>query len=80
MIVTDLDGTLLRDDKTVSERSKKVLHRYREIGMKTVFAAGRGKSGENLVPLDCFDGQIVNNGALALARDGLARWIMENAI
>ena len=71
MIVTDLDGTLLRDDKTVSEQTKDVLRRCRKIGVKTVFATGRGRSGENLVPLEFFDGQIVNNGAIAYAGESL---------
>jgi len=71
MIVTDLDGTLLRDDKTVSKLSKETLHRCREFGTKIVFATGRGRSGEHIVPLEYFDGQIVNNGALAYAGNSL---------
>jgi len=42
MIVTDLDGTLLRSDKTVSKYTKSVLHRCCEAGIKTAVATARG--------------------------------------
>ena len=41
MIVTDLDGTLLRGDKTVSDRNRLALSRCRELGIKVIFATGR---------------------------------------
>jgi len=44
MVVTDLDGTLLRDDKTISERTLSALRRCREKGLKVVYATGRGVS------------------------------------
>jgi hypothetical protein len=67
MIVTDLDGTLLRDDKTVSEITTESLRRCREAGIKIVFATGRSESAVRLVPFELFDGYAVNNGALAFA-------------
>jgi len=84
MIVTDLDGTLLRDDKTVSEITKSTLHRCRDAGIKTVFATGRGENStcgvERVVPAGLFDGYILNNGALAVAGDDIvySRFVAED--
>lgn len=41
MIVLDLDDTLLRDDHTISERTKKALMDAQEFGVKVVLASGR---------------------------------------
>lgn len=41
MIVLDLDDTLLRDDHTISERTKKALMDAQELGVKVVLASGR---------------------------------------
>lgn len=41
MIVTDLDRTLLRTDKTISDYTAEVLNRCRERGIKVVFATSR---------------------------------------
>ena len=41
LIVTDLDGTLLRSDKSVSEYTASVLSHCRENGIKIVFATAR---------------------------------------
>jgi len=75
MIVTDLDGTLLRDDKTVSEVTKSALHRCRDAGIKTIFATGRGENSicgvERVVPAGMFDGYILNNGSLAVAGENI---------
>jgi Cof subfamily protein (haloacid dehalogenase superfamily) len=65
MIVTDLDGTLLRSDKTVSPRTKAVLARCRENGVKIVYATGRGGSADKVAPPELFDGKIIMNGAVA---------------
>ena len=69
MIVTDLDGTLLRDDKTVSERTQAILRRCRDKGIKIVYATARGGDAEELTYGIPFDGFIANNGALAVAGD-----------
>jgi hypothetical protein len=69
MIVTDLDGTLFRDDKTVSKRTQDALARCREAGVKTVYATGRGRSSLHLIPGGLFDGSVLNNGASARAGD-----------
>jgi hypothetical protein len=68
MIVTDLDGTLLRDDKTVSERTQAALSRCRRIGIKVIFATGRGYRSK-VVPPEWFDGWVRSNGAFACAGD-----------
>ncbi len=68
-IVTDLDDTLLSYDKTVSAFTKQTLRACRAKGIKTVFATARGMSAKDLVPFELFDGQILMNGALALAED-----------
>ena len=65
MIVTDLDGTLLRTDKTISEQTRRLLRRCREAGLKVVYATGRGGSAERMVPNELFDGRITMNGAVA---------------
>jgi Cof subfamily protein (haloacid dehalogenase superfamily) len=41
MIVTDLDGTLLRRDKTISEYTASVFDRCRNAGIKIIFATAR---------------------------------------
>lgn len=41
MIVTDLDGTLLRTDKTISDYTASVFGRCRDKGIKIVFATAR---------------------------------------
>lgn len=41
LIAIDLDGTLLKDDKTVSLRTKHVLQRAMELGHKVCIATGR---------------------------------------
>lgn len=41
MIVTDMDDTLLRDDHTVSERTKNAIEKAQQMGVKFVLASGR---------------------------------------
>ncbi|MCL2694306.1 MAG: Cof-type HAD-IIB family hydrolase, partial [Oscillospiraceae bacterium] len=67
MLVTDLDGTLLRDDKTVSERTVNTLAKCREQGIKVTYATARSDSVKMLMPTEIFDGYIITNGALAYA-------------
>jgi len=49
MVVTDLDGTLLKTDKTVSEYTKNILSQCRKIGIKVAYATARGESAERLL-------------------------------
>jgi len=73
MIVMDLDGTLLRDDKTMSEYTKRVLYDCRKAGIKVVYATGRGGIATERVPSKMFDGRITMNGAITYADDELIR-------
>ena len=45
MIVLDLDDTLLRDDQTISPRTKEALMKAQEMGVKVVLASGRPTFG-----------------------------------
>jgi len=71
MIVTDLDETLLRGDKTISERSLSALKQCRDKGIKIVYATGRGNSSKVLAPSELFDGFVRMNGATAHVGDAL---------
>ena len=67
MIASDLDGTLLRTDKSISDYTKSTLNKCREADIKVVYATGRGGSAEHRAPSKLFDGRIVMNGAIAIA-------------
>ena len=69
MVVTDLDDTLLRKDKTISERTTTALRKCREKGIKTVYATGRGNSSKMFVSSELFDGFVRMNGAMAYMGD-----------
>ena len=69
MIVTDLDDTLLRTDKTISERTRDVLSKCRNSGIKVAYATGRGGSEAHVAPPELFDGRISMNGAIARVGD-----------
>lgn len=71
MIVTDLDDTLLRSDKSISPYTLDMLKQVRAKGIKTAFATARGASAKALVPRDLFDAHIFMNGALAFADGAL---------
>jgi Cof subfamily protein (haloacid dehalogenase superfamily) len=66
MIVTDIDDTLLKKDKTVSEYTLNTLSRCRESGIKTAIATARGHP-EKVAPVEQFDGRILCNGAVIIA-------------
>ena len=70
MIITDLDGTLLRADKTISEYTKKVLLHCRKLGIKIAFATARTEnSSKRFVSAILPDAIISNGGALARCGD-----------
>jgi len=66
MLVFDLDDTLLRNDKTISEYTISVLKKCRSRGIKVVYATGRGNA-LRVVPQELFDGYVRNGGAVAIA-------------
>jgi Cof subfamily protein (haloacid dehalogenase superfamily) len=71
MVVTDLDCTLLRTDKSVSRYTIDVLNRVRDKGIKVIFATARGSSSKLFVPYELFDGFVLMNGAKAYANNRL---------
>jgi len=72
MIVTDLDNTLLRSDKTISAYTKSVFARLRERGIKIVFATARPKRTINHFMDDIpADAVIVHNGAVIYSAEKL---------
>ena len=65
-IITDLDGTLLRSDKTISERTLETLAKCREMGIIIGAATARSEDSARRY-LDLFKPDIIisNGGALA---------------
>lgn len=45
LVAIDMDGTLLREDKTISDRTKYAIKRAIEKGVKVVLASGRPIQG-----------------------------------
>jgi len=69
MVVTDLDGTLLRDDKTVSQTDIDTLHRLGELNVCRVAATGRTLYNTQILPADFpFDYVIFSSGS------GILNW------
>jgi len=70
MIVTDLDGTLFTEEKIVTEKSRDVLLKCRNAGIKVIYATGRSGGGlSEIIPNGLFDGHVVNNGSIARDKD-----------
>ncbi|MGI6173381.1 MAG: HAD family hydrolase [Christensenellales bacterium] len=69
LIVVDLDGTLLRNDKSISSFSKKSIADARTKGIRFAFASARGASTERYIAENLFDAYILCNGA-AIYADG----------
>ncbi len=76
-IITDLDRTLLRTDKTVSEYTLSVLKQCRDRGIRVIAATARPERAVLAYHRQiCFDAMIVTNGARIL----LADRVIENGI
>ena len=45
LVAIDMDGTLLKEDKTISERTKNAIQSAREKGVTVVLATGRPIEG-----------------------------------
>lgn len=71
MIVTDLDETLLRTDKSISKYTIDTIKKVRKHGIKVIFATARGASTKSLIPYELFDGYVLMNGAKAYIGDKL---------
>jgi len=71
MLAIDLDGTLLRNDKTVSDYTLSILRECRKRGLKVIFATVRGATTLLFDDTDLFDGCVKNAGATAFRGDEL---------
>ena len=70
MIVTDLDGTLLRSDKTVSVYTVSVFEQCMKRGIKVVFATARPPRAVEQIKAEVkTDACIYHNGAIITAGD-----------
>jgi hypothetical protein len=71
LVASDLDGTLLRPDVTISERTRKAIHRVRQAGITFVAVTGRPpRSVRELADHIGLDGiTICANGALVYDLD-----------
>lgn len=67
MVVTDLDGTLLRDDKTISAFTAEVLKEIRRKGIRYVVATARPiRAVKYFLPFLEYDSAIFHNGAVIM--------------
>lgn len=72
MIVTDLDRTLLKSDKTISENSLEIFEKCRQKGIKIVIATFRSiRSASDYYSLLKCDAAAYHNGAVAYINDEL---------
>lgn len=74
MIVTDLDGTLLRDDKSISTRTETVIKQLRNNGIPFVVATARPiRAVKTFLPWVSFDAAIFHNGAVVMDHEILLK-------
>ena len=72
LVITDLDGTLLRSDKSISEYSKSVFDKCREQGILTAFATARAEgAARRFIDFIRPDIVISCGGALVKFRDSV---------
>ncbi|WP_164995913.1 Cof-type HAD-IIB family hydrolase [Miniphocaeibacter massiliensis] len=69
MIVMDLDCSLFRDDKSISDFTLKTLSKYQSNGFKVAYATARGSSVKVMLPDYNFSGYVLMNGAAAFNGD-----------
>ena len=70
MIVSDLDRTLLRTDRTISEYTKTVFKKCREAGLLLVFATARPERATKNWQLDCQPSYVIANNGATIVKDG----------
>jgi Cof subfamily protein (haloacid dehalogenase superfamily) len=71
MIIMDLDGTLLNDEKNVSDYTLSILKKCKDMKIKLALATARAeKSAERCVKMVKPDIMILNGGALAINSNG----------
>ncbi len=67
MVVTDLDGTLLKNDKTISAYTENILKHLKEKGILFVVATARPvRAVKDELPFVKYDAAIFHNGAVVL--------------
>lgn len=72
MIVTDLDGTLLKKDKTISAYTTSIFQRCSDNGIKIVFATARPIRAVKMLELSFHsDASVYHNGAVITIGDEL---------
>ena len=72
MVITDLDRTLLKTDKTISDYTANILCRLRDKGIKLVFATARPqRTVKQFLGDVATDALILHNGALVYTGDKL---------
>ncbi len=65
MVVTDLDGTLLRDDKSISAYTEKIIENVRQRGILFVIATARPiRAVKKFLPWVSYDAAVFHNGAV----------------
>jgi len=66
LVVSDMDGTLLRDDKTISKRTIEAIRRYEAAGGRFTVATGRNveAAGQHVRPLGQRTPWVLLNGCL----------------
>ena len=65
LIGVDFDGTLLRDDKSISKNTIDYLKKVRKHNIKLVAVTGRTiESTKNATDINLFDYLILNNGSI----------------
>jgi len=75
LVALDIDGTLLRSDKTLSPRTRRALERVRERGVRLVLVTGRRYPSAQRVALE-LGGEVplvLHNGALVIERGSVLR-------
>ena len=67
MIVTDLDGTLLKNDKSISPRTETVINQLRHRNILFVVATARPiRAVKTFLPWVTYDAAIFHNGAIVM--------------
>lgn len=74
MIVTDLDGTLLKNDKRISAYTQNVIQQLRNSGILFVVATARPiRAVKDFLPWVSYDAAIFHNGAVVMDHDILLK-------
>lgn len=70
MVVTDLDGTLLKDDKSISHHTQTVVDQLRNKGIIFVVATARPiRAVKKFLPQVSYDAAIFHNGAVIMDQE-----------